>query len=395
MHSRLAVMATANLVRFVGAFAIFLTISSFAVADDFFDDNDVPRLRGQFTIGKQGRLILLPVQVAGQRHLFMLDTGACRSGIDVTLREAVGRHRGSQLLQTPAGQTLVETYDWPTVTLDGQPLKTERPVALVNLTELRHASGAPVRGIVGMDVLSKSVIQIEFDRGVLQFLDELPEDRDELGDRVPIEFNIDGAPSLVGRLADETRERFLIDTGAHGNSLRSAIFDRLLDQKLIRLGSSFRSMTVGGEVQGNRGRIQKLVIGPFEHENLRASRVNLSSVGLRYLSRFDVTFDFPNRAIYLQKGNDFAQAEPNATSGMALNWIDGKVVVKSVRDDGPAAAAGMKSNDILIAINGKAADDYDHFSLRQLLIYEPGRKVSMRIERDGRQFDVKLILDED
>jgi predicted aspartyl protease len=385
----------AMLIRFGGALAASLLLGTLACADDLFDEHDVPRLQGQFTIGKHGRLILLPVTIAGKQHDFMLDTGACRTGIDVMLRDTVGRPRGRQVLQTPAGQTTVETYDWPSVTLNSQQIKTDRPIVMVDLTELRQASGAPVHGIIGMDVLRNSLVQIESDRGILRFLDALPDDRDELGSRIRLEYSIDGAPHLVARLADGPREKFLIDTGAHGNSLRTSVFDQQLGQKQIRLGSSFKSMTVGGEIEGNRGRIAKLAVGPFELEGLRVSRVNLSSLGLRYFSRFDVTFDFPGQAVYLRKGDNFAQAEPNATSGMALNWIDGKVVVKSVRDDGPAAKAGIKANDVLIAINGKLASDYDHFSWRQLLIYEPGRKVRLGIARDGRQFDVKLTLDED
>jgi len=395
MSPRLPLKAPNLPIHIGGSIALWLMLATLACAADSFEENEVARLQGEFTIGKQGRLILLPIKISGKRHDFMLDTGACRSGIDVKLRDIVGRPRGSQLLQTPAGQTMVETYDWPTMTLDGQQIKTDRPIVMVDLTELRRASGAPVHGIIGMDVLRNRLVQIESSRGVLRFLDALPKDLDRLGSRIPIEFNIDGAPYLIGQLADESREKFLIDTGAHGNSLRTSVFDQQLEQKQLRLGSSFRSMTVGGEIEGNRGRVLKLSIGPFEHEGLRVSRVNLSSLGLRYFSRFDVTFDFPGQAVYLRKGENFAQSEPNATSGMALNWIDGKVVVKSVREDGPAATAGIKANDALIAINGKSADDYDHYSLRQLLIYEPGRNVRMRIARDDRQFDVKLVLDED
>ena len=62
-------------------------------AGDPLENVDFPRLCGEFTIGKEGRLILLPVSVDGEEVLFMLDTGACRSGIDVSLRDKLGEPR--------------------------------------------------------------------------------------------------------------------------------------------------------------------------------------------------------------------------------------------------------------------------------------------------------------
>jgi hypothetical protein len=243
-----------------------------------------------------------------------------------------------------------------------------------------------------MDVLGALRLQIDFDNGQVRFLESLPEDRGALGTQIPIEFNGDGTPFIAGLVGAATRELFLIDTGAQGNSLESARFDQLLDRGFIQLGSSFVSLTAAGEARGNRGRLSNLSVGLFSHENLRFSRTNVSSLGLRFLSRYVVTFDFPEGIAYLRNGANSTRPEPRATSGMTLHWIDGKPVVESVREGGPAETAGLKSRDGVLRINHKDAAEFDPFALRRLLTSKGGTKVPMTVLRGGHTLDVDLIL---
>ncbi len=384
--------AADNCRRAVGLLALMLMIVPSVHGAGEPENRNGLSLHGEFAIGKEGRLILIPVELDGQVYRFLLDTGACRSGFDTSLRDALGEQQGTQWLQTPAGRKRVPTYDWPEATFKGQSLKRDRPVICLDFADLRQGSSEQIVGVIGMDVMRDCRLQINFDRGQARFLKSLPARREELGVRIPIEFSVDGAPHVVGVIAENVSERFLIDTGAQGNSLRSELFDQLLEQNLVEMGGAFTNATVGGEVQGNRGRLLKLSVGSDTQERLRVARINLSSLGLRYLSRFQVTFDFPGSAVYLRKGEHYAKSEPRATSGLTLGWIDGQVVVGHVKDGGPAATAGMRSNDILVQVNGKSTSDYDHFSLRQLLTSEAGRKVSVRFRRAEREFDAELTL---
>jgi hypothetical protein len=246
-----------------------------------------------------------------------------------------------------------------------------------------------------MDLLGQCRLQIDFDCGKLRFLESLPPARDDLGDENPIQINDDGTPFLMGAVAGDLAERFLIDTGAQGNSLGAEIFDELLKRNLIRTGSSFASVTVGGSLRGQRGKLKKLSLGQFEHAGLRFSRVNVNSLGLRYLSRFRVTFDFPGRTAFLRRSADHLKPEPAATSGLALVWVEGKAVVESVVKDGPAHAAGIEPQDVLVEIDGRNAELYDRFALRELLTSEGGRRVQMTIRRGGRERDAEIVLADD
>lgn len=346
----------------------------------------------RFTIAKEGRVILVPLRVSNREIQCIVDTGASRSAFDISLKHVLGTPRGARTLTTPAGPARMETFDWPEANLGGEVLKTDRPVVCLDLTNIRQATNAKIYGVIGIDVLRDRRVQIDFDRGELRFLDELPKRSETLGERIPLELAPDGPAFLLGSISNGKSERFLIDTGTQGQSLAADVFDALREQKLIRVGGSFTSVTAGGNVHGERGQVDSFTTGPFTHQGLRFSRINVSSLGLRYFSRFRVTFDFPGRCVYLQPGPHYLRSEPRATSGVALTWHAGDIVVLSVTKGGAGEAAGLRTDDVLVEINGENAAAFDPFSLRQLLTSDGERKVPLKIRREDGLLDIDLVL---
>jgi hypothetical protein len=350
---------------------------------------------GEFKIGKDGRLVLLPVTIGARAISCLVDTGACLSAFDVTLREFLGQSRGMRNLQTADRLIRVHTFDWPDARLDGQVLKSDQPAACLDLRHIREATNECVLGVIGIDLLRTVRLQIDFDEGTLRFLPSLPEARGELGLKIPLRFLRDGPPVIAGTPGPHGRHDFVIDTGAQGNSLEDALFDRLVEERHIRIGAAFSSMTATGTSRGQRGRLDRLSVGPLEHQRLRFSRLQYNSLGLRYFSRYVVTFDFPDACLYLRQGAHHARPEPGATSGLTLKWESAAPVVDAVRTDGPAARAGLARFDVLVGIDGKEAAEFDHFSLRELLTSEAGRRVKLRVRRGERELDFIVLLAED
>jgi hypothetical protein len=350
---------------------------------------------GEFKIGKDGRLVLLPVTLGPKTILCLVDTGACLSAFDVTLKKVLGPPRGMRLLQAADGPLRVETCDWPDARLGERNLKCDQPVACFDLRHIREATNQPVLGVIGMDVLRTVRFQIDFDEGIFHFIPSLPDDSSEWGARIPVRFLHDGPPLIAGSLSADVREDFVIDTGAQGNSLEEALFDALSDDGRIRRGALFTSVAATRQVRGQRGRLDLFSVGPLEHRELRFSRLKYSSLGLRYFSRYVVTFDFPDECIYLRNGAHHNRPEPRATSGLTLKWENGLPVVEAVRADSPAARAGLARSDALVRIDSKEAAEFDHFSLRELLTSEAGRAVKLTIRRGERVLEVTVVLAED
>src|SRR5437899_2055675 len=112
-----------------------------------------PALTGKFKIGKAGRLVLLPVTLGSKTISCLVDTGACLSAFDVTLKELLGQPRGMRNLQTADRLVQVQTFDWPDARLDGQVLKSDQPAACLDLRHIREATNEPVLGVIGIDLL--------------------------------------------------------------------------------------------------------------------------------------------------------------------------------------------------------------------------------------------------
>jgi predicted metalloprotease with PDZ domain len=70
------------------------------------------------------------------------------------------------------------------------------------------------------------------------------------------------------------------------------------------------------------------------------------------------------------------------------------VIVSDVDPNGPAATAGVKADDVIVALNGKKI-----FTVRQLEVnvyrQEPGTRVTLHIRRGSEQLDVPVATEEE
>ncbi len=66
------------------------------------------------------------------------------------------------------------------------------------------------------------------------------------------------------------------------------------------------------------------------------------------------------------------------------------VLVSQVQKDGPAAKAGIKPGDIIIAVNGKEVEDIN--DLQKLIMRNPpGTKITVTVIRNGKKKDIEVI----
>ena len=72
---------------------------------------------------------------------------------------------------------------------------------------------------------------------------------------------------------------------------------------------------------------------------------------------------------------------------------DGKVTLTQVIADGPAAKAGLKEGDVIVAVDGKAVGDYEKL-LEAVRGKEAGDKVTLKIARGNETLEVAVTLEE-
>jgi len=86
----------------------------------------------------------------------------------------------------------------------------------------------------------------------------------------------------------------------------------------------------------------------------------------------------------------------NVNEGMRkqLNLKDSKgAVVTTVEPEGPAEKSGFKQYDVIIEVNGQPAEDSNDLKFK-IADIEPGKKVTVRVIRDGKELTLTPTIEE-
>jgi hypothetical protein len=207
----------------------------------------------------------------------------------------------------------------------------------MDLSRFRVVSGHEIMGILGMDALHRFVVQVDVDAGKVRFLRTAGP---EPGVPLRLTNEPQQAPCVVAKLAGAGEEQFILDTGmvGHGSgALKAELFEALATSaKLHPLKMSFDESAAGKSVQPN-GRVEAFAVKEFNHRDLIFAKQKANLLGLNYLSRYLVTFDFPNRTVYLRKGKRFEAPDVLDRSGLHIIRAREKPIVESVDTGSPAA----------------------------------------------------------
>jgi Aspartyl protease/PDZ domain len=359
------------------------------------DDSLTPGVLEEFVVGKEGRPLLLPVEVGGQLYRFEVDTGANCSVYDQRLRRHLGAPIRQSTVDTPGGFLRTELFESPEAHLGRITWHSKSPIVCINMSQLRQSMGDHLDGLLGMDFLRNHVVQIDFDTGHLRFLSAGGMNPDGWGERIPLTFGLHLCPTVRTTLGGSVETDCRIDTGANPSCLDIFTFNSLQENRKLRLfATPHRVLTAVGTVSRESGLVETISIGSESHQWMRVDAATTSLIGLQFLSRYTITLDFPDKVMYLKPGRHYADAYCLATSGLDVLQINGQFVIQSVDPQGPASKLGIAPEDVIVRINEQNANDYDLFALGRLLTSQVGSKVSLTIRRKKKEFDVTLILAE-
>ncbi len=119
----------------------------------------------------------------------------------------------------------------------------------------------------------------------------------------------------------------------------------------------------------------------------------VGTVGGGLLRRFVVVFDFPKGKLYLVPGPNYREKDEGDMSGIALGRYNDRVLVIRVSPDMPAHAAGLRELDKIIRVQDKAATELSLEEIRKILKSGDKKKISLRVRRGEKEFDVVLTLE--
>ena len=263
----------------------------------------------------------------------------------------------------------------------------------------------PEDGALGVGFLENLVVEIDWEKGRVRLHD--PSSFKAPVDAVPVPLTFRrGLAYATGEITIDGKTKpikFVVDTGSAGTLLLRA--DRV-DVPKRRISGVTLGQSIFGKVTGGIGRIDQLRFGGASIRSIVARFLDGDSnmvavgsdgnLGTGVLKRFVVTFDYSRSRMLLKPTDAIDDPFPFSTSGMAIEQKiadDGSIGIRRVYDDAPAARAGLKSGDRILALNSRPVADLGMDAIRDLLHQSPGTRVLLQIQRADSAREVKLILD--
>jgi hypothetical protein len=346
----------------------------------------------EFSVPKWGDVILVPIPVQGESFLFLLDTGAEISAFDLRFKEGLQPSSRKAEVLAPNGRAGTKLFIPPVAMIGRIPLTFDGPVMCLDLSGVRSVTGHDIRGVLGMDFLHRQIFQWNPDQGKLVFLKKLDPADSSLGNAITVRFRGRWTPHIVGAVSNDTIGDFVIDSGASMTGiLKANVFDGLASQGLLKKVGEQRLLTLVAATQSEMGRSRLLGVPGFVIQNTVVRRGDENCLGLGFWSRFVVTFDFPERRIYLRAGQRFREVDGYDLSGLHLLNVDGKIKVHSVDSGCAAESSGIQAGDILTHVNALTTEDIGLFSLRRLLC-KPSDNLPVQLSRNGSELTVPQNL---
>ncbi len=332
-----------------------------------------------------GITIRVPIQMFGKTLYFIVDSGSTISGVDVRYMPDLGKAiENVQASAVNSPGPWLTIYRCPDGTVADIPIGINS-IAVMDLTMIGKISGSPCDGVLGMDFLRQHVIAIDLDRKVMTLSNNIPDDasRGELA--IPLR-SIRGQHVAVDATVNQVPTQLMIDTGDSGSvSLNSTDWKQVFATGHAKIRTILAGGASGDPMRISAARINSLKISSHYYSNLVATLVNNpgapSTLGLKFLRRHIVTFDFANQTLYLRPSSLFTEIESADMSGLHIIRQGSDTVIYAVDDGSPAAEAKLAAGDVIESINGKATATLTLRDIRRALKSRDKESVTIDIKR--------------
>ena len=370
---------------FLGILHLFLTwnpLTSTLRADEARIGVESLAILDEFNICKRGDLILVPVTIGDKSYPFVLATHIEHTIVDVKLRSLLGNSLGEK---SDDGAVLGRWEEFAPVPMKIGKISivTAGPLQCAEIaTVVAEHTGHEVFGAIGTDLLRDRVVQVDFDAGKLCIRAGGPMIEPPSGAWChPMLAQPYGYPTIILNAAGERKSFYVIDTSFTGAvTLRWFRMRQLIRKGTLTGLRQDNFVTFAGTPQVQRiGRLEGLGLeGHAPVINMKVMESSYDSVGLIYLSRFRLMFDFKNQELFMVQGARFEEPDADDWSDMILVSRNGRVTVKMTVMKGAAQLAGIRAGDTVIAVNGEQTEALTLFEIRQRLTKRAPVSITLR-----------------
>lgn len=358
------------------------------------------------------RHIVLKVQVDNSPPLsFLLDTGDQLAIINLDRAKELGLKLDGEIHMGGAGAA-ISTGSFvrgSRFTLPGFPGFSQPLNAALPIGRMAPRFGQDMDGIIGAEFIKQFVLELDYQARVIKLYDKDTFNYSGPGESIPVTFNSSGHPIIEAAVTPMGHMpligKFVLDVGSGG---ALALYTPFVTDNGL-LGSQLPTIKAigvggaGGEVKARIGRVSELAIGRFhisqpltlfseDKVGAFASSALVGNIGQQIARKFRLFFDYSHNRVIFEPNLSFPEKFDRAFSGLSI-VAEGKDYrtfrIADVLENSPGTEAGLQKDDIIAAIDGKAAAD---LTLTKVLeLFERPVAYKLTVRRGDRTMQVTLV----
>ena len=307
----------------------------------------------------RGNRVIIAAKINGRTSEALLDTGASVTVLDKAYARSIGIPEGRKVTGRGAGG-VVEAEVVTGVTLEVGGMRfDDMTVSVMDMAPVARAIGHPLNMVLGREFFNSAVVSIDWAGNRLQVSPPQHFTRKagstEIGLKRVGPFNTIPVSILGAEPIDA-----LLDLGNGGALVLPRTYWGTRPELAHLPYAESRIGGVGGMHSARATTVPKLNLAGATFSAIPATLsdkgndhdpTQMANVGIGLLKQFHVDLDLGRDRIYLTPRSD-APAFERDRSGTRLELMGDRLKVVFVSPQGPAAAAGLKEGDGIVAIDG-------------------------------------------
>jgi hypothetical protein len=275
---------------------------------------------------------------------------------------------------------------------------------------LKNFLGNNVQGIIGYDLFRNFVIEVDYINKTITLIHPDHFKPPRRHDCIPMDI-INNRPYIPCVVTTEDGHTvtipLLMDLGASFAVMFEIDSAQVIDIPFKHI-ETVVGRGLGGDINGLVGRIKHFRIGSYQLDDVIASfydkyqtpelspDIRQGAIGGDILSRFHLFIDYNGKRLYLKRNFSFSRSFEFNLSGMEI-VADGlelnQFTVVRIIPESPADRAGVLPGDKIVMFNGRSTEEMTLNELNHQLRIKPGKKIWLRLERDGKWIKRSFTLE--
>jgi len=442
-----------HIIRYFPVILLFFCFTEVALSQEGFKlPNNKKKDKIAFKL--VNNLVVVPVIVNGTELSFLLDTGV-NSTILFGLAEKdsleINNARPIKLRGLGEGGSVSALKSEGNKVTIGDAVDNDHTLYVVFDMSLNFSTrmGVPIHGIMGYDFFKSFIVKTNYisSRLLIYNPDFYKKKKCKSCEEFDLTF-YNKKPYITIDVSSQTKSEKLTLLVDSGSSDALWLFDEvgIIKESPKNYFDDFLGLGLSGSIYGKRSKLEKVTFQQFYLENLnvavpdKAAIENIQffedrdgSIGGDILKRFTVIIDYPAKKMILKKNSNYNDPFHYNMSGLTLEhggmvvvkdiqkvrnqtlgtdqsfetngavkvpvnpvysfFLTPSIIIAEVRENSPAAIAGLLKGDEILTVNGKPSYKYQLYELTNMFYSKEGRKITMEIEREEKIFTVIFNLE--